>query len=58
MIIYIPEIKTGIEYDGVAWHSDERAIKVGKEKYDAVYYALSHPLITIDSIALMFLTRR
>ena len=32
--IYIPEIKTGIEYDGIAFHSDERAKKVGLEKYE------------------------
>ena len=31
--IYIPELKTGIEYDGIAWHSDERAEKVDYEKY-------------------------
>lgn len=33
--IYIPEKRTGIEYDGVAWHSDDRAKKVGYEKYKA-----------------------
>ena len=31
--IFIPEINTGIEYDGKAWHSNERSRRVGKEKY-------------------------
>ena len=31
--IYIPELKTGIEYDGKAWHSNKTAIKAAKEKY-------------------------
>lgn len=32
--IFIPDINTGIEYDGIAWHSNERSIKVSREKYD------------------------
>lgn len=32
--IYIPEKRVGIEYDGIAFHSDERAKKVGIEKYE------------------------
>ena len=31
--IFIPELSIGIEYDGKAWHSDNRSQKVGKEKY-------------------------
>ena len=29
-----------------------------REQYEAVYYALSNPVLSLDSIALMFLTRR
>ena len=31
--IFIPNLAIGIEYDGKAWHSDNRSQKVGKEKY-------------------------
>ena len=29
--IYIPSIKTGIEYDGIFWHDQSRSIERGKE---------------------------
>lgn len=32
--IYIPSIKIGIEYDGVAWHNSENSFKREKRKYD------------------------
>lgn len=32
--LYIPELKTGVEYDGIYWHSTEYAKKKAKEKYD------------------------
>ena len=32
--IFIPSIKTGIEYDGSHWHNGEEAQKREKEKYD------------------------
>ena len=31
--IYIPSLATGIEYDGVAWHSDARSKRKSIEKY-------------------------
>lgn len=31
--IFIPEINTGIEYDGIAWHSNERSRARDKRKY-------------------------
>ena len=31
--VYIPSIKTGIEYDGLAWHSNSRSAKKAKQKY-------------------------
>ena len=32
--IYIPSIRVGIEYDGIAWHSNDRATKKAKQKYE------------------------
>ena len=31
--IYIPDLRIGIEYDGIAWHIDERSTRVAEEKY-------------------------
>ena len=31
--IYLPSIKTGIEYDGTHWHNSQRDIDMGKNKY-------------------------
>ena len=30
--VYIPSIRTGIEYDGVHWHNSQKAIKKGVNK--------------------------
>lgn len=54
----IGRIVSGYESEYLYLGRDMSRVEKIKEKYDAVYYALSHPLITIDSIALMFLTRR
>lgn len=37
---------------------DMKTLQEIKERYEAVYYALSHPVFSLDSIALMFLTKR
>ena len=34
--IYIPKLKTGIEYDGLAWHSDTLSEKREFNKYNMV----------------------
>ena len=31
--IYIPQLKTAIEYDGIAWHKDSRSARKAIEKY-------------------------
>ena len=32
--IYIPSLKTGVEYDGIHWHNSKAALSKGKKKYE------------------------
>ena len=51
-------IVSGYESEYIYLGKAMEKIKKIKENYDAVYYALSNPIISLDSIGLMFLTRR
>jgi hypothetical protein len=54
----INRIVNGYESEYLYLGRDMSKIEKIKEKYDAVYYALSHPLLVLDSMALMYLNRR
>lgn len=54
----IDRIVKGYESEYLYLGKDMAKIEMIREKYDAVYYALSHPLIKLDSIGLLYLTRR
>ncbi|MBD5555495.1 MAG: DEAD/DEAH box helicase family protein [Roseburia sp.] len=54
----IDRIVSGYESEYIYLGKDmEKIVKI-KRKYEAVYYALSNPILSLDSISLMFLTRR
>ena len=54
----IKRIVNGYESEYLYLGRDMGQIDKIKERYNAVYYALTHPTLTLDSIALMYLTRR
>ena len=54
----IDRIVSGYESEYIYLGKDMEKIAEIKKKYEAVYYALSNPILTMDSISLMFLTRR
>lgn len=54
----IDRIISGYESEYLYLGKDMNKIKEIKAKYDAVYYALSNPVLTLDSIGLMYLMRR
>ncbi len=54
----INRIVSGYESENIYLGRDVSQIEKIKERYEAVYYALSNPILTLDSIALMYLTRK
>lgn len=54
----IIRIVNGYESEYLYLGRNMEKIQTIREKYEAVYYALSHPVITLDSIGLMYLKRR
>lgn len=54
----IDRIVSGYESEYIYLGKDMEKIAELKEKYKAVFFALSNPILKMDSICLMFLTRR
>ena len=54
----IDRIVSGYESQYIYLGKDMNNLRSIKKQYEAVYYALSSPVISLDSISLMFLTRR
>lgn len=54
----IDRIVSGYESEYIYLGKDMEKIAQIKKKYEAVYYALSNPVLSLDSISLMILTRR
>lgn len=54
----IDRIISGYESEYIYLGKDMDKLNSIKTQYEAVYYALSNPVISLDSISLMFLTRR
>ena len=54
----INRIVSGYESEYIYLGRDMSQIEKIKERYEAVYYALSNPMLKLDSIALMYLSRR
>ena len=54
----ISRIVSGYESEYIYLGRDMGRIEKIKERYEAVYYALSNPILSLDSIALMYLTSR
>ena len=54
----ITRIVNGYESEYLYLGRDMSKIEKIKEKYEAVYYALSHPLLVLDAMALIYLNRR
>ena len=54
----INRIVSGYESEYIYLGKDMDKLNLIKTQYEAVYYALSNPVISLDSISLMFLTRR
>ena len=54
----INRIVSGYESEYIDLGRDMSRIEKIKERYEAVYYALSNPMLSLDSIALMYLTSR
>lgn len=54
----IDRIVSGYESEYIYLGKDMEKIAEIRKRYEAVYYALSNPILTMDSISLMFLTRR
>lgn len=54
----INRIVAGYESEYLYLGKDLEKVKGIRRTYEAVYYALSHPVITLDSVGLMYLTRR
>lgn len=53
----IDRIVSGYESEYIYLGKDMEKLKSIKKQYEAVYYALSNPVISLDSISLMFLSR-
>ena len=53
----IDRIVSGYESEYIYLGKEMDSLNKIKTQYDAVYYALSNPVISLDSISLMFLTR-
>lgn len=53
----IDRIVSGYESEYLYLGKDMEKVKEIKKRYEAVYYALSHPVLTLDSISLMILKR-
>ena len=51
-------IVSGYESEYLYLGKDMESINNIKEKYEAVFYALSHPLLTLDSMSLLYLRGR
>ena len=54
----IDRIVSGYESEYIYLGKDMENLRLIKKQYEAVYFALSNPVIFLDSISLMFLTRR
>lgn len=54
----IDRIVSGYESEYIYLGKDMEKIAKIKEKYEAVYFALSNPILSLDAISLMFLQRR
>lgn len=54
----VNRIVSGYESEYLYLGKDLEKVKEIRRKYEAVYHALSNPVITLDSIGLMYLTRR
>ena len=54
----ISRIVSGYESEYLYLGKDMEKMAAIKGKYDAVYYALTHPLLTMDSMSLLYLRRR
>ena len=54
----INRIVSGYESEYIYLGRDMSRIEKIRERYEAVYYALSNPILSLDSIALMYLTSR
>ena len=54
----INRIVAGYESEYLYLGKDMEKIKEIRRTYEAVYYALSNPVMTLDSVGLMYLTRR
>ena len=54
----IERIVSGYESEYIYLGKDTEHLVTIREQYEAIYYALSNPVLSLDSIALMFLTRR
>lgn len=54
----IDRIVSGYESEYIYLGKDMEKIAKIKQKYEAVYFALSNPVLSLDSISLMFLKRR
>ena len=54
----ISRIVSGYESEYIYLGKDMEEIARIKEKYEAIYHALSNPVLSLDSISLMILTRR
>ena len=53
----IGRIVSGYESEYLYLGKDMEKIAAIREKYNAVYYALTHPLLTMDSMSLLYLRR-
>lgn len=54
----INRIVAGYESEYLYLGKDMEKIKEIRRTYEAVYYVLSNPVMTLDSVGLMYLTRR
>ena len=54
----IDRIVSGYESEYLYLGKDMEKVKEIRNKYNAIYFALSHPLLRTDSIGLLYLTRR
>lgn len=54
----IDRIVSGYESEYIYLGKDMENLKTIKSQYEAVYYALSNPTLSLDSVSLMYLSRR